>query len=386
MRFGVSFFMQNYGDWERHAARAFSEPAATADHEVWDRALALADLVEPLGFDSLWTVEHHFTPYTMVPNPLQFLTYMAARTTKVDFGTMVVVLPWHDPVDVAEQVALLDVMLRGRQLTLGFGRGAGRVEFEGFRVPMHESRVRFAEALEVVRRALSQESFSFDGEYYQLPEMSIRPRPRDPQRLLARMYQAWGSPETVRMAAEADLGPLFVPQKPWDEIRAEVDLYEAARAELGKPASKPIVACWVACFGSDAEAWDVAFRHMGNYNDSVLRHYELGDPQHFADTGVYDYYAERARRRQQVTAEQATKAFAASQVWGTPDRCIEALRHIRQVTGAGELIGIFDYGGMPAELAEASMRRFAAEVLPRIHAGELEDDADARGVAAGHVT
>jgi alkanesulfonate monooxygenase SsuD/methylene tetrahydromethanopterin reductase-like flavin-dependent oxidoreductase (luciferase family) len=196
------------------------------------------------------------------------------------------------------------------------------------------------------------------------------------------MCQAWGSPETVRMAAEADLGPLFVPQKPWDEIRAEVDLYDAARAELGRPAQKPIVACWVACFPTDDQAWDVAMRYMGNYNDSVLRHYELGDPQHFADTGVYDYYAERARRRAQVTAEQATKAFAASQVWGTPERCLAALRHIRQVTGAGELIGIFDFGGIPIELAEDSMRRFAAEVLPRVHAGELEVGAAADALPA----
>jgi alkanesulfonate monooxygenase SsuD/methylene tetrahydromethanopterin reductase-like flavin-dependent oxidoreductase (luciferase family) len=372
MRFGVSFFMQNYEDWGRHSARAFEGPAATADHEIWDRSLRLADQVEPLGFDSLWTVEHHFTPYTMVPNPLQFLTYMAGRTSRVDVGTMVVVLPWHDPVEVAEQIAMLDLVLGGRQLTLGFGRGAGRVEFEGFRVPMHESRVRFTEALEVVRRAITQESFSFDGEFYQLPEMSIRPRPRDPQRLLDRMYQAWGSPETVRMAAEADLGPLFVPQKPWEDIRAEVELYDETRQSMGKPSTRPIVACWVSCFETEEEAWDVALHHMGNYNDSVLRHYELGDPEHFAQTGVYDYYAERARRRSMVTADQATRAFAASQAWGTPDRCLAALRHIVEVTGAAELIGVFDYGAMPVELAERSMQLFAREVLPQVHAGALD--------------
>jgi alkanesulfonate monooxygenase SsuD/methylene tetrahydromethanopterin reductase-like flavin-dependent oxidoreductase (luciferase family) len=72
------------------------------DLEVYQNDLRLADLAEPLGFDSVWTVEHHFTDYTMCPDPIQFLTWMAARTTKIKIGSMVVVLPWHDPLRVAE--------------------------------------------------------------------------------------------------------------------------------------------------------------------------------------------------------------------------------------------------------------------------------------------
>ncbi len=89
-------------------------------------------LAEPLGFDSLWGVEHHFTDYTMCPDVLQFLTYMAGRTKRVKLGSMVVVLPWHDPMRVAEEISMLDHMSSGR-LILGIGRGAGRVEFDGFR-------------------------------------------------------------------------------------------------------------------------------------------------------------------------------------------------------------------------------------------------------------
>ena len=85
MKVGMSIFMQNTNDkW--------------TDYEVYQNDLKLADLAEPLGFDSIWSVEHHFTPYTMVPDVLQFLTYMAGRTTKIELGSMVVVLPWHDPV------------------------------------------------------------------------------------------------------------------------------------------------------------------------------------------------------------------------------------------------------------------------------------------------
>ena len=107
----------------------------TSDKNVYKNDVRLAEMAEPLGFDSVWTVEHHFTDYTMCPDPLQFLTYMAGRTSSVKLGTMVVVLPWHDPMRVAEQISMLDNLSDGR-LILGLGRGAGRVEFDAFRQDM----------------------------------------------------------------------------------------------------------------------------------------------------------------------------------------------------------------------------------------------------------
>jgi hypothetical protein len=77
-----------------------------ADHQVYWEERRLADLTEPLGFDSFWTVEHHFDNYTMVPDVCQFLTYMAGRTSRIKLGTAVIVLPWHDPVRVAEQISI----------------------------------------------------------------------------------------------------------------------------------------------------------------------------------------------------------------------------------------------------------------------------------------
>src|SRR5262249_49792914 len=77
---------------------------APPDRNVYRNELRLGDLAEPLGFDSLWGVEHHFTDYTMCPDVLQYLTYFAGRTTRIQLGSMVVVLPWHEPLRVAEQV------------------------------------------------------------------------------------------------------------------------------------------------------------------------------------------------------------------------------------------------------------------------------------------
>ncbi len=86
------------------------------DLQLYQEGIALANLAEPLGFDSLWSLEHHFTGYAMIPSPPQFLTYFAANTKRIQLGTAVIVLPWHDPIRVAEGIALIDVMSGGRTI------------------------------------------------------------------------------------------------------------------------------------------------------------------------------------------------------------------------------------------------------------------------------
>src|SRR5262245_14471134 len=127
-------------------AAIFQNPEqAKSDRDVWRDDLRLALQAESLGFESLWGVEHHFTDYTMCPDVLQYLTYLAGATESIQLGSMVVVLPWHRPVRVAEQVLMLDHMSNGR-LILGIGRGLGRVEFQGFGVNQEDSRATFVEA------------------------------------------------------------------------------------------------------------------------------------------------------------------------------------------------------------------------------------------------
>src|SRR6201995_270803 len=123
------------------------------DAALFNEHMALGDLAEPLGFDSLFALEHHFTGYGMSPAPTQLLSYYAGRTKRISLGTAVIVLPWHDPVRVAEQIALLDIMCGGR-CVFAFGRGAASVEYEGFRIPMGEARPRFVEAAQIIVKAL----------------------------------------------------------------------------------------------------------------------------------------------------------------------------------------------------------------------------------------
>src|SRR2546422_889643 len=177
-------------------AIVFQSAGGLSDQAVYDHEIRLADLAEPLGFDSIWGVEHHFTDYTLCPDVLQFLTYMAGRTEHLGLGSMVVVLPWHDPLRVAEQVSMLDNISNGRVI-FGLGRGAGKVEFDGFRLSMTESRARFVEAAQVVLRGLEQGYCEFDGAYVRQPRAAIRPAPfrsfRD------RAYAAAVSPESARI-------------------------------------------------------------------------------------------------------------------------------------------------------------------------------------------
>src|SRR5262245_32465602 len=146
------------------------------DRNVYRNELRLGDLAEPLGFESLWGVEHHFTDYTMCPDVLQFLTYFAGRTQNIQLGSMVVVLPWHDPMRVAEQVVVLDHMCNGR-LILGLGRGLGRVEFEGFGKDQEQSRPYFVEAAQMIMHGLERGYCQFDGKLIKQARRDLRPRP-----------------------------------------------------------------------------------------------------------------------------------------------------------------------------------------------------------------
>lgn len=380
MRIGVHFNYQNYADWDRFEAHGAGAPAI-ADQQLYEEDLFLGGLVEPLGFDSYWAIDHHFSPYIMTGGALQHLTYFAGKTSRINFGTMVIVLPWYDPVLIAEQVSVLDNLLQGRQLTLGLGRGAAKREFDGYRIPMGESRDRFAESLEVLRTALTQEWFSHEGTYYQIPETTIRPRPRNPRALVERMRVAWTSPETLPIAANAGLGMLMTNQKSWEEYREDVRGFNAVRAEHGWAPIQPSVVVHVACFDSEAEAWDTILRHSIEAQISVQRHYGWKDADRFRQTKGYEQYARFGELLQRKTPEEVGEYNARPQAWGTPDQVLERLQHVQQMTSAEELILSFRFGAMPAATAERSMRLFAAEVLPRLHEMDAPLHAAMAGVA-----
>jgi alkanesulfonate monooxygenase SsuD/methylene tetrahydromethanopterin reductase-like flavin-dependent oxidoreductase (luciferase family) len=334
------------------------------DAAVLNEHMQLGDLAEPLGFDSLFALEHHFTGYAMSPSPLQFLSYYAGRTRRIQLGTAVVVIPWHDPIRIAEQIALLDILCGGRCL-FGFGRGAARVEYEGFRIPMDEARPRFKEGLEVIQRALTQPTFDYDGEFFKIPPTSIRPAPiSHPER---RFYGSANSPESARLIASSGLGLLIVMHNEWSKAAHEVYDFHRMAMEAGHAPRPPVILTNISCAETRDEAQDRAVTWLGKKWDSVDSHYKFSDGG-LSQVKGYEAYSRIGRTYAKMTdlthRNKMTDTYVKIQIVGTPDDCIEQIAQLRSLTGLDHLVCEFSYGGLPHDESELNLRLFADRVRP----------------------
>jgi alkanesulfonate monooxygenase SsuD/methylene tetrahydromethanopterin reductase-like flavin-dependent oxidoreductase (luciferase family) len=351
-------------------AAIFQNPEqARSDREIWRDDLRLALMAESLGFQSLWGVEHHFTDYTMCPDVLQYLTFLAGATESVQLGSMVVVLPWHNPMRVAEQIAVLDHVSNGR-FVLGLGRGLGRVEFDGFGVSMDTSRERFTESAEMILTGLERGYCEYDGKIVKQARRDIRPRPW--KSFKGRSYAAAVSPESGPVIAKLGLGMLIIPQKPWEAVTEELRNYNAVYQQVNGVAAPPsICAGWVFCDEDAGRAEELARKYIGGYWHTVLKHYELrGD--HLAKTKGYESYG----RMQEIAsapggADAMIDFFLGLQVWGTPERCYQTIVDTQKRIGSDRFVGVFSYAGMSAAEGERNMRSFARSVLPELNRYEV---------------
>ena len=335
-----------------------------SDADVFLEHMALGDLAEPLGFDSLFALEHHFTGYAMSPSPTQLLSYYAGRTKRITLGTAVIVLPWHDPVRVAEQIALLDVMSGGR-CVFGFGRGAASVEYAGFRIPMEEARARFVESAKIVVQALTNDTFEWDGEFFKIPRTSIRPRPiSHPER---RFYASSVSPESAEIMAKLGFGLLVIMQNEWPKAAEDIRRYRELTASVGHTPRPPIILTNVSCAESRAEAQERGEQYLSRKWDSIDTHYHFSDG-HLATVKGYEFYGGMAKTYSKMKdpsfRKKATAFYVRIQVVGTPDDCLQQVAELQRLTGVDHLVTEFGYGGMPHPDAELNMRLFAERVVP----------------------
>jgi alkanesulfonate monooxygenase SsuD/methylene tetrahydromethanopterin reductase-like flavin-dependent oxidoreductase (luciferase family) len=300
----------------------------------------------------------------MCPDVLQYLSYFAGRTEKIQLGSMVVVLPWHDPMRVAEQVAVLDQLSNGR-FVLGIGRGLGRVEFEGFGVEQEDSRAIFVESAQMLLEGLERGWCEFDGKFVRQARREIRPRPFKSFR--GRSYAAAVSPESSQIMAELGIGILVIPQKPWDLVERELDAYRGVFRDVnGVEAPPPICAGWVLCDRDAGRAEEHARRYIGEYYRSVIRHYELVGDHLTKMRGYESYKTMQERMSAPGGADQMVDFFLGLQVWGTPEQCHDKIVATVDRLGAEAFVSVFSYAGMPYDDAERSMRLFAAEVMPAL--------------------
>jgi len=187
---------------------------------------------EELGFHSVFVVEHHFTGVGQLSASLNFLSYLAGRSQRLRLGTAVVVLPWHNPVLLAEQVATLDLLSNGR-LDFGVGKGYRAPEFNGFCIPIEEATARFDETMEFLRTAWAANGrFSFHGRHWQFADIVIEPRPV--QRPHPPLWMGAGSFESIRRAAAQGFNLLLDQIAPVDLIIERVALYRQVLQEMGR--------------------------------------------------------------------------------------------------------------------------------------------------------
>ena len=333
-----------------------------SDREVWQNEVRLAEMAEPLGFDSVWAVEHHFDDYTMCPDPVQFLTYMAGRTQKALLGSMVVVLPWHDPLRVAEQVALIDHVSDGRFI-FGIGRGLARIEYEGFRIDQNEGRSLFVEYAELIMNAL-EKGYMEGGSFTKQPRREIRPFPF--RSFKGRTYAAAVSPESMPIMAKLGVGLLVIPQKPWEAVKKDFEVYHQVWREVnGTPPPKPLSGGFVFVDENKDRAEEQAMKWLsGNYR-TVIKHYEM-QSEKFGTWKSYESYRQINKFIAKHGVDGAALDFAKLMPWGTPDMVLEKLKFIRDTIDARGFMLNFSYAGMPFDEVERNLKCFAKQVLPEV--------------------
>src|SRR5580704_12931242 len=187
---------------------------------------------EALGFHSTFVVEHHFTGFGQVSASLNLLTWLGARTSTLRLGTAVLVLPWHNPVLLAEQAATLDLLSGGR-LDFGVGKGYRYNEFTGFAIPFEEADARFEEALAIITKAwTSEQRFSHRGRFWTFNDILVEPPPN--QKPHPPFWMAAGSPSSIRRVAVRGYNLLLDQFAAFDVIGERIALFKSECAARGR--------------------------------------------------------------------------------------------------------------------------------------------------------
>jgi len=352
MDVGVQTLFSSYG-WED-----------ITDGQVYREDTQLALLAEELGFDVVWAVEHHFYDYSFCPDNTVWLASIAAQTKRIDVGTAAVIMPWNEPLRVAEKISLLDHIAGGR-LRFGMGRGLSRREYSHFRgIAMDESRGRFDEGAAMVLEALRSGVIEGEGPHYPQPRTPIRPAPE--RSFDGRVYAVATSDDSIEAAARLKAAMVLFADRSWSRRLPSIEKWRAMYQELHDAEPPPPLICdFVYCTGDETAAAERGPRYIATYLESVLEHYEIMS-DHFKDTAGYEAYASAAGALRRMGASGFLEGFLDATAHGTPEKIIEKYRARRELLGPFEAAPAFRFGGIPFDEAQASMRLFARAVLPEL--------------------
>lgn len=346
-----------------------------SDMEFFRKETQIAIEAEAMGFDFAAMVEHHFTDYGACPDPLQALSYVAARTKTIKLMPAAVILPWNDPLRVVEKTAMLDALSEGRVI-LGMGRGAARREFNAFRTDLADSREMFDEAAVIIMDGLENGYVEADTKWYKQPRIDVRPRPENWSR--DRCVMVSMSPSSVEVAAQYGLKALRFSQGEWEASMPEIHAYRATFERLhGKKAPPFIISDFVVCVDSEAEVVEYTDKYFAAQFHQVATHYEWG-AEHFKSMPSYAQYV--ALGDAMIAAggpQKAYKGYIAGNLIGTHDQLIEKHLARKSMVGDYEIIANFSFGGMPYERVYKQMKLFAEKVIPQLKASSPGEAAPA---------
>jgi natural product biosynthesis luciferase-like monooxygenase protein len=333
-------------------------PRARSVSEYFTDVLDLAQRAEQLGYDSFWISEHHFTDYGgILPRPQILLAALAQRTRTIRLGTAVSLVPFDNPVRLAEDFGLIDVLSGGR-LDLGVGRGLFGFEYDGLGVQQDEGRARLEEGVKVIRAAWQSEALTYVGRFTQVDNLRILPRPI--QTPHPPLYVAAVSPESYDWAGREGHSILQVLYfAPIERTAGEVARYRTVLEQNGHdPARATLVALspvHVAVTNRRAkyEAADPLMNYVGMVAGLLP-----------TETKSEQY---RAYSRLRPAMQQMTYDVLYSErptVIGDPDQVIRRIEDMSHALGIDEFVSFVNFGGMPHELTLQSLELFATRVMP----------------------
>ena len=286
---------------------------------------------ESLGYHSTFLVEHHFTGFGQVSASLNLLTWIGARTKTLRLGTAVMVLPWHNPVLLAEQIATLDLLSDGR-VDAGIGKGYRQREFEGFSVPIEESDARFVECLEVMMKAWTSDTpWSHKGNYWQYDDIVVEPP--SVQKPHPKLWMGAGSPRSITQVADYGFDMLLGQYDSFETIVEEVNLFKSL-----------------------VEAKGETFDPM---RVGVARSVNIVDTKAEYDAAIDARMAGRRRTQnlaQRPDFEDTREIAELGTIYGTPDQVAEKIQDLKDA-------GI-EYILLNCPAGIETLRRFAKEVMP----------------------
>jgi alkanesulfonate monooxygenase SsuD/methylene tetrahydromethanopterin reductase-like flavin-dependent oxidoreductase (luciferase family) len=345
--------------------------AAAGDQAVTD-AQAFVDLLKDcelareLGYSTAWVIEHHFSDYFPMPDPIGLLQHIAARFPDLALGTCVVVTPWHHPLRLAGSICQLN-NLTPSPLHLGLGRGTAKYEYDAFGIDMEETRARFQEGVEILQRALAGGRFSYRGKHYAVPrEIEVRPR-SDAAKI--HLYGAVGNPASAQVMAGLGLPPICTAM---GDTHAQKEMLDTWRRSYvaGGAHSSPRFPVMVNCIveSSDECALEAARIYMPKFMQAQVDHYTV-DTTDWSNTKSYEAWSRIFAGLKARCNPDNIPPWARGQFIGSPQTVARRVAEFLEC-GFDKFIIHCSTPGVPAEVRRTWLRRFAQEVMPqfRVHA------------------